>query len=331
MRKVLVILGPTATGKTDIALSLAKKYNGELVACDSRQVYKGLDIGTGKEPGKSIMNYVLKVNKGKGFWEINGMSKAPAGAVKIWMYDVAYPNIRFTVKDYVELAEKVVEDILERGKLPIIVGGTGLYLKGLLYGFPNLNIPVDESLRGELEKLSLKSLQEKLIALSPTRFQELSDSDKKNPRRLLRSIELILMNPYGHTTKNLQLKTKNWDVLKIGLTAPRPVLYERIDLRLISRIDEGLIEEAARLQKEGLALVRMKELGLEYGALADLLAGNISREEFIETLKTKIHRYAKRQATWFKKENGVNWFDITDKKWQGQVEKTVDSWYYTGT
>lgn len=323
MKKVLVILGPTATGKTDVALSLAKKYNGELVACDSRQVYKRLDIGTGKEPGKSIMNNVLRVRKEQGFWEIDG--------VKIWMYDVTEPDVQYTVKDYVEQATAAVEDILKRGKRPIIVGGTGLYLKGLLYGFPNLSIPVDERLRGELEKLSRKDLQEKLISLSPTRFKKLSDSDKKNPRRLLRSIELILMNPYGNTVKNSKFKIQNWDLLKIGLTAPRDMLQKRIFSRLVSRIDQGLITEAEELCTNGLTLQRMKELGLEYGMLAKLIRGDISKDQLIDQLSAKISQYAKRQMTWFKKEPEINWFDIAKRGWEPKVEKMVDSWYHAGT
>ena len=153
MNKLLVILGPTATGKTDLALQLAGKFQGELVACDSRQVYKGLDIGTGKEPREKG-----KVVKGKGFWEID--------RAKIRMYDVADPKVQYTVADYVKEAAKAVEDISSRAKLPIIVGGTGFYLKALLLGLSNLSVPVDLKLRKQLEKLSVGELQEK--GISPT-------------------------------------------------------------------------------------------------------------------------------------------------------------------
>lgn len=317
MKKVLVILGPTATGKTDLGLELAKKFNGELVAADSRQVYKGLDIGTGKMPGED-----LGFKKQDSRWEING--------VNVWMYDVADPNIRFTVKDYVEQAEKIIEDILKRGKLPIIAGGSGLYLKALLEGLPNLQIPADEKLRGELQKLSLEELQEKLQAVSPIRWKKLTDSDKKNPRRLLRSIELVYMNPYVRKTQHSKLKTQNYQILKIGLTAPRQVLNERIDLRLISRINQGLIKEGEDLHKHGLSIKRMRELGLEYGVLAEFLEGKITREQFIQNLKIKIYQYAKRQMTWFKKEKDIKWFDITYQDWASKVEKLITSWYHQG-
>lgn len=316
MKHILVILGPTATGKTDLALDLAKKFNGEIVSCDSRQVYKGLDIGTGKMPGGEA-----EVKKGSGFWEINGIC--------VWMYDVADPKLQFTVKDYVDQAAEIIEDISNRGKLPVIVGGTGLYLKALLEGLPNLDIPVDFKLREELEKLSLEELQEKLKSLSPAKWEGLNDSDKKNPRRLLRSIELIMMNPYSNKFQISNLKTQNYNILKIGLIAPRQVLNQRIDLRLASRIEQGLIEEAIILQGKGLSLERMRQLGLEYGVLADLLDGRINREQLIMTLSTKIHQYAKRQMTWFKKEKDINWFDISQKGWEQKMEKMFAVWYYS--
>ncbi len=314
MKKALVILGPTATGKTDLGLMLAKKFNGELISADSRQVYKGLDIGTGKLPGDEV-----DVKKGQGFWEMD--------EVKVWMYDVVDPQVRYTVKDYAEQAEKIIGDILERGKLPIIVGGTGLYIRALLEGLPNLEVPVDEKLRGELEDLSLLELQEKLISLSPTRFNELNESDRKNPRRLLRSIELVHMYPYKRPIKNLKFKIENYDLLKVGLTAPRDLVKKRIFNRLISRIQQGMIKEAEELHQEGLSFQRMKELGLEYGMLAKLLEGEINQDQFVEQLSVKIYRYAKRQMTWFKKVQDILWFDTTLKDVANQVEKAVSAWY----
>ena len=152
-RQLLVILGPTATGKTDLALLLVKKFNGELVSCDSRQVYKGLDIGTGKYPGAKV---------------------------KVWMYDVADPKRQYSVADYVKDANKVINQILAKKKLPIIVGGTGLYLKALLQGFPHLAIPVDRKLRVKLQKLSLEKLQNKLKNLSPQKWEKMNYSDRQN-------------------------------------------------------------------------------------------------------------------------------------------------------
>ncbi len=316
MKKVLVILGPTATGKTDLGLFLAKKFNGELVSCDSRQVYRGLDIGTGKEASKK-----LEVKKQKCFWEIDG--------IKTWMYDVADPQTRYAVKDYVGAACRIIDEITQKGKLPIVVGGTGLYLRGLLDGFSNLAIPVDEKLRRKLQGLSLHELQKKLQELSPSRWEKMNDSDRSNPRRLLRSIELVIM--YGFIDQQVKYRGLNqrFKILKIGLTVPREVLNSRIDLRLKARLDQGLVEEAKKLQAEGLSLERMKELGLEYSGLARLLGKEISREEMIKILSLKIHQYAKRQVTWFRKEQDVNWFDITKDNFALQVEKCVREWYYS--
>ncbi|MBI4037411.1 tRNA (adenosine(37)-N6)-dimethylallyltransferase MiaA [Candidatus Daviesbacteria bacterium] len=317
MKKMLVILGPTATGKTDLALSLAKIFDGELVACDSRQVYQGLNVGTGKMPSK---NAKFKIKNQK--WEID--------EIPVHMYDVADPKIQFTVKDYVKKSEQVVEDILRRKKLPIIVGGTGLYLKALLEGLPNLEIPVDQKLRGELEKLSLEKLQNKLQLLSPTTWKKLNNSDRNNKRRILRSIELIHMYPYMRPRNKRKMINDKYNVLKIGLTAPRQVLYEKIDRRLIAQIDQGLIKEGKTLRQKGLTLKRMRQLGLEYGILADLLEGKINQEQFTKILSTKIHQYAKRQQTWFKKEKDVLWFNISTLDMSEKVEKAVTSWYHAG-
>lgn len=315
MKKILVILGPTATGKTDLALSLAKKYQGELISCDSRQVYKGLDIGTGKLPSK--FSNVVKTDK---FWIING--------IKIWLYDVVSPKKQYSVAGYVKDAEKKIKDIIERNKLPIIVGGTGLYLKALLDGLPNLRVPVDKELRKKLEKLSLEKLQKKLQEVSFIAWEKMNYSDQQNPRRLIRHIELSFTSdggPKGFLRGGLSFK---FNILKIGLTAPREVLYKKIDQRVLSRMSQGMIQEAIRLHKNGLSLKRMKSLGLEYGVLADFLQRKIkTKEELIKIMQGKIHRYLRRQQTWFKKNQDIFWFDITDLNYIDKVEHRVWVWY----
>lgn len=320
MQKILIILGPTATGKTDIALGLAKKLNGELVACDSRQVYKSLDIGTGKMPTPSRHpEPSSEVTKGEGFWEING--------IKVWLYDVVSPEIQYSVFDYVNDAEKAIKGIQKRGKLPIIVGGTGLYLRGLLQGFENMKIPINEALRGEMEGLSVEELQGRLSSLSPIELENMNASDKVNPRRLIRKIEHVYMYPYIDKTRNAKNEIRNCDILKIGLTAPRLALNSRIDLRLDSRIDSGLISEGKKLLESGVSLERMRSLGLEYGVLADLLSGQINEEEFRNRLKIKIHQYAKRQMTFFKTDRDIKWFDIIVPDTARKVESEALNWY----
>lgn len=313
MKKLLVILAPTSAGKTDLALSLAKKFNGELVSCDSRQVYTGLDIGTGKVPGKEV-----KIKTGQGFWEMDGL--------KVWMYDVADWRMQYTVYDYIKDAQKIINQILKRGKLPIIVGGTGLYLKALLEGLPNLSISPNPKLRKELESLPLINLQNKLQQVSMSRWEKMNSSDRYNPRRLIRAIEL----EFGKENKseNVDGLKKNSNILKIGLNVPREILYKRIDERVINRLDQGMIEESEKLHKRGLSFERMKQLGLEYGILADYLQGKISKIELVRVLQGKIHGYARRQITWFRKEKDVFWFDITQSDWCEQLENKVSSWYY---
>lgn len=319
--RVLVILGPTATGKTDLALNLAKKSNGEIISCDSRQVYQGLDIGTGKLPaGKfRIQNPEFRIRKQDRLWEMDG--------VKIWMYDVVSPKKQYTVFNYVNGATKIIQDVTSRGKLPIIVGGTGLYLKALLYGLPNLGIPVDQKLRNNLGKLSLFQLQNKLQSLNLQRWKKMNDSDRNNPRRLIRAIELSLVAPEKQpqtTTYHLSPIT----YLKIGLTAKREALYKRVDERVVNRINQGMVDEAKILHETGLTFKRMYQLGLEYQVLADYLSGKITTEkELIRIMQNKIHDFVRRQITWFKKEKNVHWFDITKKSYQRKIAKMASGWY----
>jgi len=313
--RLLIILGPTSTGKTDVALDLAKKFNGELVSCDSRQVYKGLDIGTGKLPGLEV-----KVEKHDNYWILDN--------IKVWMYDVVDFKKQYTVFDYVNQAKKIIEDIESRNKLPIIVGGSGLYLKGLLFGFDNLNIPIDEKLRKELEKLSLEQMQYKLKTLALGKWRALNNSDKQNPRRLVRAIELTILS-----AKEIR-KTDNglgdlFNTLKIGLTATKENLFIRSDKRVVLRMQAGMIGEAEKLHKKGLTFSRMKQLGLEYGLLSEYLQNQIKEEqELIEKIQIKIHQYIKRQLVWFKKEEQVVWFDIAQSNYLKGLEKEVDRWYH---
>ncbi|TSC86329.1 MAG: tRNA dimethylallyltransferase [Microgenomates group bacterium Gr01-1014_7] len=318
MKKILVILGPTGTGKTDLALRLALLAQGELVSADSRQVYKGLDIGTGKMPNKlKIENLKLKIKRGNGYWEIDG--------INIWMYDVADPKDQYNVARFVSQANKVIKNINIRGKLPILVGGTGLYIKALTEGLSNLSLPVNLSLRKKLNEFSKEDMQISLKKISPERWKKMNYSDRQNPRRLIRAIELS-------SVQKIKLTWPNYETLKIGLTAPREVLYKRVDERVVERINQGMIEEAKRLHKKGLSLKRMKQLGLEYGVLAKFLSGEIREikgdKGLIKIMQGEIHGFVRRQLTWFKREKDINWFDITQGNFATKVEKLVNGWYH---
>lgn len=313
--KLLVILGPTSTGKTDLALTLAKKFKGEIISCDSRQVYKGLDIASGKLPNKKV-----PIKKGRNYWKVDG--------VKIWLIDILEPKKQYSVFHYIKDARKIIKKLEKRNKRLIIVGGTGLYLRALLEGLSNLAIPSSKGLRKELEKLSLEELQARFKKLSLRKWESLNFSDKQNPRRLIRAIELIHMYPYRRTYENKGLN-KNYQILKIGLTAPRSVLYEFVDKRISVWLKQGLIEEGKVLLKKGVSSNRLRQLGLEYRILADYLEGKIlGSKQLIKIMQDKTHSYVKRQLTWFKKEKAVFWFDITDKNYSTQVENYIARWYH---
>ncbi|MBI2018048.1 tRNA (adenosine(37)-N6)-dimethylallyltransferase MiaA [Candidatus Daviesbacteria bacterium] len=312
MEKLLIIIGPTATGKTDLALFLANKFQGELVSADSRQVYKGLDIGTGKAP--STGNW--KIEDGR--WIVNG--------INIWMYDVVDPSKQYSAADYVQDAGQVIKDIVSRGKLPVIVGGTGLYIKVLLDGLSNLQVTPNLNLRRELADFSVIALQQKLQQLDPVRWDKLNLPDRQNKRRLVRAIEITINTA---KTRDWQGLKKEFDIFAVGLTAPRNVLYKKVDVRVLSRIDQGMIEEADWLHSNGLSFERMRNLGLEYGVLADYLEGVVtSKDDLIKSLQGKIHAYIRRQLTWFKKFNDVFWFDISEKDFTRKVENAVGKWYH---
>ena len=312
-RRLLVVLGPTSIGKTDLALQLAHKFQGELISVDSRQVYRGLDIGTGKLPGKEVA-----VKKGEGFWEMNG--------IKIWMYDVVDPKKQYSVFDYVKDAGRVIEEIRKRGKLPIIVGGTGLYLKALLEGLSNLSIPSDKKLRGQLQKFTKQELQEKLMKIALKRWEAMNFSDRENPRRLVRAIELVISprtSPYGY----LRGISASYNILKIGLTAPREALYKKINDKILELIQERIVDEVSKLIKKGLSKKRLMELGLEYAVVLEYLEKKISLDQMIEQMQNKVRQYARRQITWFKKEKNVFWFNVTGEGFAKKIEKLISKWY----
>jgi len=318
MKKSLVILGPTATGKTDLALSLAKKFEGELVACDSRQVYVDLDIGTGKLPSGRWKVDDGRWKKGKGFWCLDG--------VKVWMYDVVFLEKQYTVDNYVKDANKAIADIIKIGKMPIVVGGTGLYLRALLDGLSNLEIPIDDKLREQLSNLNKEQLQEKLQKLNKQKWKDLNISDRQNPRRLIRAIELataslpVLLN-----------QQERDDTLKIGLTAPREYLYKKIDSKVYEWIQEGIVNEVESLVKKGITKERISNLGLEYRVIIEYLDKQISFEQMIKTMQEKTRQYSKRQLVWFKNpkvcKGPINWFDITKKNCCTEIENLVAKWY----
>ncbi len=281
--KVLVILGPTSSGKTALSIELAKKYNGEIVSADSRQVYRGMNLGTGKVTAHEMQN------------------------ISHHMLDVADPKKVYSVSDYVLGARRCIDDIHSRGKLPIICGGTAFYIDAVLGKTQLPDVPPNPTLRKKLGQKSAPELFDMLTELDPIRAKNI---DQHNPVRLVRSIEIA--KALGKVPP-LKKTDSPYEVLQIGLDMPDEILKGRITLRLTERLKTGMLEEGRALHQKGLSFRRMRQLGLEYGAMADLLTSKVSRGAFEITLANDIWQYAKRQRVWWKRDKTIVWFDSSKK------------------
>lgn len=310
--KLLVIVGPTGTGKTALALKLAKQFNAELVSADSRQLYKEMDIATGKEVEELKAGLA---SKHSGYWEVEG--------VKIHLYDQLDPKETFSVAQYQQLAVKKINEIQEQGKLPILVGGTGLYIAAVTDGLNIPKSPPDLKLRARLENTPNEELYETLKKVDP---ETASEVDQNNPRRLLRALEVY----YTTGQKISLLKTKfkpDFDLLFIGLTAPREELYERADKGVEKWLKQGLVEETGKLIKKGYDQKLPSMTSIGYRQIIMQLENKITFEEAIQRIKFDRHGYIRRQLTWFKRDSRIYWFNIVDEGWDKEVGKLVSAWY----
>lgn len=304
-QKIIVILGPTASGKTGLAVWLARKFNGEIVSADSRQVYKGMDVGTGKDL-KEFSIFDFRFLSGKNKLKINSeYSGKKLKKIKIpyHLIDVVSPKTKFSLAKYQRLAYKAIDDILSRGKLPILVGGTGLYLQAVVDGY-NLSGPrPDEKLRKELDVKSVDELFVMFKKISPKMAARINASDRKNKRRLIRYLEILIKTPesVGKRRKASESE-KKYEPLIIGLSKPKKILGKRIYGRLVERLEnEDMIGEVRHLHKDGLSWKRLESFGLEYKFVSLYLQRKISYEEMAEKLFIAIRQFAKRQMTWFRR------------------------------
>lgn len=270
-RKVIVVAGPTASGKSDFAVELAVQQNGEIISADSRQVYKGLDIGTGKitqEEMKGVPHHML---------------------------DVVNVNTDFSVAEYARLAKPILEDILKRGKTPIICGGTGQYIDALIYAIALPAVPPNQTLRQELEKKDVDELYRELAEKDPYRAD---DVDRHNKVRLIRALEIVHELGFVPPISTPELV---YDTEFYLMSPAREVLRTRIERRLLARLDNGMLDECKRLLEQGISHERLERLGLEYRYMSRYLRGELTYDEFVTELTHKICQYAKRQETWNKK------------------------------
>lgn len=305
---LIVICGPTATGKTEYALKLAREKNGELISADSRQIYKHLDIGTGKDLSKNSVfvdqTDLFEVeNPGYniGFYSIYG--------TPLWLYDVINPNQTFSASEYARIAREVIKDIWSRKKTPIVVGGTGFYIQALVDGIDTEGIPPNEELRKQFNNKTIEQLQKHLKELSPERLSEMNNSDRNNPRRLIRAIEVSELQP--QTIRHDKENRITDNVEFIGLNFLREELFKRIDVRVEKRVQQGIVDEIKSLLEKGYDWNSPGLSSIGYKEWQPYFEGMATKEEVIERWKFNEYAYAKRQETWFKKDTRIKWIQAS--------------------
>jgi len=323
MKKLLVICGPTATGKTDLGIILSKKFNGEIISADSRQVYKEMDIITGKDiPENSELrtkNQELKIKNPQ--FTVGYRMK---DGIPIWLVDIVAPDYQFNVGEYAQLGHKVIKNIKSRKKMPIIVGGTGLYINALLEPLSNIRIPPNMKLREKLNKFNVEKLQKELGKIDSKKLAVMNISDKNNPRRLIRAIEIT----NSQTRFVLARQTRfSKDKLFIGLTAAKDLIFKRIGERVEERIKQGAIDEVISLLRKGYLADYPSLSATGYRELRDFVEGQHTLLDAVGKWKLAEQSYAKRQMTWFKKNKKIKWFDIADTNYKEKVEDYVRRWY----
>ena len=288
--KLIVIMGTNASGKSGLGVELALRYGGEVVSADSRQVFRGLDLGSGK------------------------ITRSETKGVPHHLIDVCQPGDFFSMADFQRLAYEAIDGILSRGRLPFLVGGTGLYVDSVADGYELSSIEPDLALRAHLETFETPALYEMLKEKLPD-----TDIDPKNRNRVMRALERLAADDY-HPGK----RSPRYETLKLGVTWPRETLKARIDQRLDRRLKEGMVEEVKGLMDAGVSRSFLMKLGLEYRYLTRYLLGEITYEQMVLELGNAIKKFAKRQMTWFRREENLHWLDMADDP-VGQAAALIDA------
>ena len=289
--KVIVICGPTASGKTSLSIELAKQINGEIISADSMQIYKDMNIGTAKPTKKEMQG------------------------IKHYLLDFVSPDERYSVAQYKEDAKNAIREILKKGKRPIVVGGTGLYIDSLIYEIEYPQIEFDENYRKKLEKIArdnegLQKLYNMALEIDPDAMKKISSNDKK---RIMRVLEIY--NATGKTKTEQEIESRKnkpeFEYKVYAINWDRKLLYERIDKRVDIMIEQGLVEEVKNIVKKYNKFPTAMQ-GLGYKEVVEYLNGNCTKEEMVEKIKKETRHFAKRQLTWFKKDKNTIWLNGED-------------------
>ncbi|WP_216616585.1 tRNA (adenosine(37)-N6)-dimethylallyltransferase MiaA [Marinifilum caeruleilacunae] len=282
---LLVVLGATATGKTSLAVNLAKDFNGEIISADSRQIYRGMDLGTGKD----IEEYV-----------VDGVE------IPYHLIDIADAGYKYNVFEFQQDFVKAFEEISARKRLPVVCGGTGMYLEAVLKGYKLIAVPKDQGFRDEMEKKSIDELEEILRS-----YKDLHNtSDLETRKRAIRAIEI---ERYYAANPQIDMEYPEMNPLLVGIKFDRESRRDRISLRLKERLKSGMVEEVESLLKSGVSAEDLIYYGLEYKFLTQYVTGQITYDEMYSGLEIAIHQFAKRQMTWFRKMersgSNIHWLD----------------------
>ncbi len=331
--KILVIAGPTASGKSTLAIQLAQKFDGEIISADSRQIYRGMDLGTGKVERDSSSVERGAHSMKREAWSVEHESTPKSNELEAKSYklkngsylsagivhhgiDIINPDQDFNVADFKKYALEKIPEILQRKKLPIICGGTGFWIQAITDNLDFPQVKPDLDLRKNLDRKNTRQLFAQLQKIDPQRAAAI---DSKNKVRLIRALEICQKLGKVPRPENNKLKTKSYEFLQLALDVPKEVLREKIQKRLDERFEQGMLQEVQNLHQSGISWQRLESFGLEYRRLAEFLQDKISESKMQEKLFFDIIHYAKRQMTWLKKNPDLIW--IPDPN---EAEKLVE-------
>ncbi|MFQ8847402.1 MAG: tRNA (adenosine(37)-N6)-dimethylallyltransferase MiaA [Clostridia bacterium] len=304
MNMIIALAGPTAVGKTKFAIKLADEFDGEIVSCDSMQLYKYMDIGSAKPTPEEMEQ------------------------ARHHLVDMIDPREEFSVAEYQRLAKQAISDIFSRGKLPVISGGTGLYLNSLLYDMDFSAAPQDQAYRQELAEIAEKQGDDVLHSmLAEQDPQAAAAIHPNNRKKVIRALERLRegegrVRPFS----GIKNETKDYDVLLIGLTRERAELYDRINRRVDILVEQGLFDEVEKLRDMGLTAENISMKGIGYKEILDCFSGKYSRDEAIDTIKKNTRHYAKKQLTWFRRYDKMNWYNISEFDNDDNAAGVIAAW-----